>query len=258
MTSGGTDSIDRRLVASAAEDSTVRVWTSVTNSVVLALKGHAHPVWDVSWSAEGFYLASASYDGTARLWSINQHYPLRMFVGHQGDVDCVKFHPNCNYIATGGADQTIRLWDLSSGLSARVLRGHKTGVTALGFAAGQDLLVSGAENGEVLVWDLRMGRVLAQAEQAHSAAVTGVDVSPGQSEGAGAGGGSSVFATASLDCSVKIWDASSVGDKSDVVGAGVSSASVAGFQVAGPGGRGNAAGLGGGLVALKVCLPSTH
>ena len=122
----------------------------------------------------------------------------------------------------------------------------------------QDLLVSGAENGEVLVWDLRMGRVLAQAEQAHSAAVTGVDVSPGQSEGAGAGGGSSVFATASLDCSVKIWDASSVGDKSDVVGAGVSSASDAGFPVAGPGGRGNAAGLGDGLVALKVCLPSTH
>ena len=67
-----------------------------------------------------------------------------------------------------------------------------------------------------------------------------------------------VAASASWDGSVKIWDASTVGDKSDIVGAGVSSASDVGFQVAGPGGRGNAAGLGGGLVALKVCLPCTH
>jgi len=37
-------SVDGRLVASASEDGSVRVWTSVTNSVVLALKGHGHPV----------------------------------------------------------------------------------------------------------------------------------------------------------------------------------------------------------------------
>ena len=33
-------SIDGRFVASASEDCTLRVWTSVTNSVVLSLRGH--------------------------------------------------------------------------------------------------------------------------------------------------------------------------------------------------------------------------
>ena len=210
-------SVDGRLVASASEDGSVRVWTSITNSVVLALKGHGHPVWDVSWSFEGVYLASASYDSTARLWSMNMHYPLRIFVGHQGDVDCVKFHPNCNYIATGGADRTIRLWDLSVGNQVRVLRGHRTSVTALAFFPENDMLISGAENGEVLLWDLKMGRLLARNAVAHSDAVTGLDVCLPAVGGGGGGGGGTLFASASLDCTVKVWDSSSVADPSESV-----------------------------------------
>jgi WD40 repeat protein len=90
-------------------------------------------------------------------------------------------------------------------------------VTALAFFPENDMLISGAENGEVLLWDLKMGKLLARNAVAHSDAVTGLDVCLPAVGGGGGGGGGTLFASASLDCTVKVWDSSSVADPSESV-----------------------------------------
>jgi hypothetical protein len=63
-----TFSPDGQLLASASEDSTVRLWDPATGATLQALKGHTEAVHAVAFSPDGQLLASASIDNTVRLW----------------------------------------------------------------------------------------------------------------------------------------------------------------------------------------------
>ncbi|KAF6214946.1 hypothetical protein GE061_009691, partial [Apolygus lucorum] len=78
---------DRSLLLSCSEDATVRLWSLLTWTCLVAYKGHVYPVWDVRFSPHGYYFATASHDKTARLWTTDHHQPLRIFAGHFSDVD---------------------------------------------------------------------------------------------------------------------------------------------------------------------------
>jgi WD40 repeat protein len=57
-----------RLLASASNDRTVRLWDPATGALTQTLEGHSDSVWSVAFSPDGRLLASASHDRTVRLW----------------------------------------------------------------------------------------------------------------------------------------------------------------------------------------------
>lgn len=60
---------DERLLASASDDQTIRVFETATQSLLHVLHGHCGPVRSVSFSEAGT-LASGGEDGTIRLWGL--------------------------------------------------------------------------------------------------------------------------------------------------------------------------------------------
>ena len=59
---------DGRLLATASQDDTVRLWDPGTGKHLRTLTGHTASVFGVAFSPDGHLLATASYDDTARLW----------------------------------------------------------------------------------------------------------------------------------------------------------------------------------------------
>jgi WD40 repeat protein len=59
---------DGTLIASGADNRTVRLWEARSGQLVRTLEGHTHSVQSVAWAPDGQHLASGADDNTVRLW----------------------------------------------------------------------------------------------------------------------------------------------------------------------------------------------
>ena len=76
---------DGRLLATASDDETARLWDPATGEHLRTLTGHdQHAVYGVAFSPDGRLLATASCDGTARLWDPATGEHRRTLTGHTG------------------------------------------------------------------------------------------------------------------------------------------------------------------------------
>ncbi len=141
-----------KIVATASQDGTVRLWDVATHRQIGApLRADSSAVRGVAFSPDGKTLATASNDGAARLWDVATHRqigaPLR---ADAAAVNAVAFSPDGKTLATASSDGTVRLWDVATqrqvgvpidpadGGVLRVAFGHG-GIIATLTSAGVDL-----------------------------------------------------------------------------------------------------------------------
>jgi transcriptional regulator with XRE-family HTH domain len=111
---------DRRLLAVAAADGTLRLWD-------VASPGHPQPdgarlegpddspLYAVAFSPGGGILAAAGAGRTIQLWDVSRPaHPVRLglLTGPANTVYSVAFSPDGQTLAAGSADDTVRLWDV--------------------------------------------------------------------------------------------------------------------------------------------------
>jgi WD40 repeat protein len=79
---------DGRWAASAAWDSSVRLWEGRTGKFVATLRGHVGPVYRLTWSADSRLLVSASKDSTIKVSTVVRTL-LRL--GYKSSVSDLEF-----------------------------------------------------------------------------------------------------------------------------------------------------------------------
>jgi len=151
---------DGALLASAADDNTVRLWSVADGALLQVLSGHTKWVYSVAFSPDGRLLASGSQDGTVRLWRASDGSLLHVLKGHTGGVRSVTFSPTGDLLASGAEDYLIRLWRVSNGALVYSLKGHVGRVTSISFAPDGTVLASGAEDQTLRLWQISSGTLL--------------------------------------------------------------------------------------------------
>jgi WD40 repeat protein len=187
---------DGKLVASASNDATVRLWDAATGAALQTLKGHTDLVKAVAFSPDGKLVTSASYDATVRLWDVATGAALQTLKGHTRNVRAVAFSPDGKLVASASDDETVRLWDVATGAALQTLKGHTRYVNAVAFSPDGKLVVSASNDAIVQLWGAATGAAL-QMLKGHTDNVRAVAFSPD----------GKLVASASYDATVRLWDA---------------------------------------------------
>src|SRR2546421_273917 len=106
---------DGKLLASASNDRTIRLWNTATGAASQTLEGHSNHVNAIAFSPDGKVLASASNDKTVRLWAAGIGTVCQILKGHFDWVNAVAFSPDGKLLASASNDKTVRLWDAGTG-----------------------------------------------------------------------------------------------------------------------------------------------
>jgi ribosome assembly protein 4 len=105
-----TFSPDGSLLASAAWDNHVKIWSARDGKFLFTLRAHVGPVYMAAFSADSRLLASCSKDTTLKVWDLRTGKLKEDLPGHRDQVFALDWSPDGERVGSGGADKQVRIW----------------------------------------------------------------------------------------------------------------------------------------------------
>ncbi len=140
---------DGRLIATASEDTTAKLWDAENGRQIYIFKGHTAGIQRVRFSPDGKLLATSSVDKTIRIWDVQTRQELMILKGHSDIVMSLAFHPNGKTLVTGSRDGTVRLWSILTEQELFVVKSKTGPVCSVAFTRDGKQLVTGSTNDDL-------------------------------------------------------------------------------------------------------------
>ncbi|KAJ3432519.1 notchless [Anaeramoeba flamelloides] len=121
--------------------------------------------------------------------------------GHTEAILNVNFGPKGRSLASGSGDTTVRLWDLNTQTPLKVLKAHSNWVLFVCFSPDGKRLATGCMDGKVNIWDPFTGEQLIDTLSSHRKWITYIAWEPFHQNPK-----CNHLATASKDCTVRVWN----------------------------------------------------
>ena len=165
-------SCDSRLIATGADDKSVKLISINDKKLQANLLAHTNWVKTVRFSRDSLLVASGSDDRTLKLWDTFKKKLVYDFKNgeHKGAVNCVRFHPDNSCLATACFDGKIRIFDVRSKQLVQNYKEHDRPATCVSFHPSGNFLASTAYDKTIRIYDLRIGETLFTLK-AHESAV---------------------------------------------------------------------------------------
>ncbi len=192
-----------RIVATASQDGTARLWDAQTGQPLGLPLRHRGSVLCVAFSPDGKQLVTASADHTARIWDAETGSPKGSPLQHTDTVRFAEFNLDGTRIVTASDDNTGRIWDVATAQPVGAPLRHEARVNIACFSTDGKKALTASHDGTARVWDAATGLPIGKPFQHHpqpdAGRVLWAEFSPdGQ-----------FLVTASGDPNVRIWNAES-------------------------------------------------
>lgn len=186
-----------RLLATASNDASVRIWDGDGQSLLHTLQRHTNSVYGLSWHPRSQLLASGSLDGFINVWNAVKGEHVFFFRTHSGRINSVAWSPDGKIIAAASSSNAIRFYEVGIPHAVAVLVGHENFVNHVAWSPDGRILASASRDGTVRLWRRGAETPWRVLEDPASGAMLHVAWSPD----------GEMLASASRDGNIRLWRA---------------------------------------------------
>jgi pSer/pThr/pTyr-binding forkhead associated (FHA) protein/sugar lactone lactonase YvrE len=185
---------DGQILASAAQDKTIKLWNTATQTEIVTLIRQQLAANALAFNADGQILASAGADKTIKLWQVETQAKVASFAAHNLAINALAFSADGQILASAGADKTIKLWQVETQTEISSFAGHNLTIESLSFSPDGQILASGSADKTIKLWHVKTQAEIATLA-GHKQGIGAIAFSPD----------GNTLASGSIDQTIKLW-----------------------------------------------------
>ncbi|XP_073813539.1 transducin beta-like protein 3 [Musca autumnalis] len=143
---------NNKIIATASQDKTAKLWSADSHSIIGTLRGHTRGVWSVRFSPTDQIVLTTSSDCSLRLWSLSNLSCLKR-LEQTATVLRAEFIDHGKYIVSSGSDGLLKVWNIKTNACVQTLDEHDDRVWSLAVASKtQKYFFSAAADSKLIKW----------------------------------------------------------------------------------------------------------